>query len=45
MTVEASHASCDRLETAIRGDIAGAVTTIHVEPDHKAKQRGVPVII
>jgi cation diffusion facilitator family transporter len=44
MTVEDSHCICDRLETALREDVPGAVITIHVEPDHKAKQRGVLVL-
>jgi cation diffusion facilitator family transporter len=44
MTVEDSHCICDRLEEALREDVPGAVVTIHVEPDHKAKQRGVPVV-
>ena len=44
MTVQASHAICDRLETALEVDVEGARVTIHVEPDEKAKQRGVPVL-
>ena len=44
MTVGASHAICDRIENAIRQEIAGAVITIHVEPAEKAKHRGVLVI-
>jgi divalent metal cation (Fe/Co/Zn/Cd) transporter len=39
-----SHAICDRLERALRGIIEGAVVTIHVEPEHKAKQTGVMVV-
>lgn len=44
MTVQESHAICDRLEDAIEGEIEGAVVVIHVEPGDKAKGRGVPVI-
>ena len=44
MTVQDSHAICDRLETALEADVEGAHVTIHVEPDEKAKQRGVLVL-
>lgn len=44
MTVADSHAICDRVEEALQAEIAGATVTIHVEPDHQAKQTGVPVI-
>ena len=44
MTVEASHAICDRLESALETTIPGAVVTIHVEPGEEAKARGVPVL-
>jgi cation diffusion facilitator family transporter len=44
MSVQTSHAICDRLEAAIEGAIAGAVVVIHVEPTDHAKQRGVPVL-
>lgn len=37
MTVKESHDICDRLEMAIRQEIEGAESVIHVEPDHKAK--------
>ena len=37
MTVEESHDICDRIERAIRHEIAGAMITIHVEPDPKVK--------
>lgn len=40
MTVEAAHTICDRLETAIARDIAGAEVVIHVEPESKAKAHG-----
>lgn len=38
MSVSQAHEICDRLETAIKKVLAGAVVTIHVEPEHKAKQ-------
>ena len=44
MTVQDSHAICDRLEAAIETAIEGSVVVIHVEPGEHAKGRGVPVI-
>jgi divalent metal cation (Fe/Co/Zn/Cd) transporter len=44
MTVEDSHAICDRLESALETTIPGAVVTIHVEPGEEAKARGLPVL-
>ena len=44
MSVDASHAICDRIENALREAVHGAVVTIHVEPDGKAKHRGIPVL-
>ncbi|WP_336488902.1 cation diffusion facilitator family transporter [Methylobacterium nigriterrae] len=44
MSVQTSHAICDRLEQAIEAAIAGAVVVIHVEPAEHAKQHGVPVL-
>ncbi|WP_034383918.1 cation diffusion facilitator family transporter [Deinococcus sp. YIM 77859] len=44
MTVQEAHAICDRLEDAIRAEIAGAAVTIHVEPQDKAKHHGVLVL-
>ncbi|MBE7203867.1 MAG: cation transporter [Parafilimonas terrae] len=44
MTVEDSHAICDRLETALESRITGAVVTIHVEPGAEAKAHGLPVL-
>ena len=41
MTVAESHAICDRIEAAIRGELAPATITIHVEPHGKAKREGV----
>lgn len=40
MTVSDSHDICDRLEQAIRDNIQGAQTSIHVEPEFKAKSKG-----
>lgn len=40
MTVEESHAICDRLESGLHAAVPGSRVTIHVEPDHKAKDEG-----
>lgn len=40
ITVEAAHELCDRIETAIQAALPGTRVTIHVEPEHKAKQSG-----
>ncbi|MEZ4701898.1 MAG: cation diffusion facilitator family transporter [Rhodothermales bacterium] len=40
MSVEASHAICDRIEAALREAIADCSITIHVEPEEKAKHQG-----
>ena len=44
MTVAESHDICDRIEAALKLDVEGAHITIHVEPENKAKQPGIPVI-
>jgi cation diffusion facilitator family transporter len=44
MTVEEAHGICDRVEAALRADLGEAVITIHVEPEGKAKHRGVVVL-
>ncbi|PSC02896.1 cation-efflux pump [Alsobacter soli] len=44
MTVDASHAICDRIEAALKEAVHGAVVTIHVEPEGKAKHHGIPVL-
>jgi cation diffusion facilitator family transporter len=44
MSVDASHAICDRIETALKGALHGAIVTIHVEPEGKAKHQGIPVL-
>ncbi|WP_018699125.1 cation diffusion facilitator family transporter [Amorphus coralli] len=43
MSVSASHAICDRIEAAIRLGVPDSVTTIHVEPEYKAKFSAVQV--
>jgi len=45
MSVTESHAICDRIELALRQAIEGARVTIHVEPEEKAKHKGVPVLL
>ncbi|PHP67328.1 cation-efflux pump [Zhengella mangrovi] len=40
MTVETSHSICDRIEAGLHEAVPGARVTIHVEPDHKAKDEG-----
>ncbi len=40
MSVEAAHAICDRVESAIETEIEGADVVIHVEPDFKAERKG-----
>jgi cation diffusion facilitator family transporter len=44
MTVAESHAICDRIEAALKAEMEYLVVTIHVEPEAKAKHRGVPVV-
>jgi cation diffusion facilitator family transporter len=44
MTVDASHVICDRIEAALKAELGTAVITIHVEPEGKAKHRGVLVL-
>ena len=44
MSVSRAHETCDWLETAIKKVLAGAVVTIHVEPEHKAKHSGILVL-
>jgi cation diffusion facilitator family transporter len=44
MTVAESHDICDRIEEALREEMQQLVITIHVEPEAKAKQHGVPVL-
>ncbi len=44
MTVAESHAICDHIEEVLRADMQQLIITIHVEPEEKAKQHGVPVL-
>ena len=44
MSVSEAHEICDRLEAAIKKILEGAVVTIHVEPEHKAKHKGIVVL-
>jgi cation diffusion facilitator family transporter len=44
MPVSEAHAICDRIERALRSDVVDALVTIHVEPEEKAKHRGVLVL-
>jgi divalent metal cation (Fe/Co/Zn/Cd) transporter len=37
MSVTESHAICDRIEAALRAEMAELRITIHVEPEEKAK--------
>jgi cation diffusion facilitator family transporter len=39
-----AHDICDRIEAALKEAIEGALITIHVEPEHKAKHNGVVVV-
>ncbi len=40
MSVNDSHAICDRIEAALKQEMPGVVITIHVEPPEKAKTDG-----
>lgn len=44
MTVAESHAICDRIEAALAAEMDYLKTTIHVEPEGKAKHQGVLVL-
>ena len=44
MTVADAHEICDRIEAALKAEMEGLVITIHVEPEGKAKHRGVLVL-
>jgi len=44
LTVAAAHAICDRIEEALGAEMEGLRTTIHVEPEGKAKHHGVLVL-
>ncbi|WP_018387621.1 cation diffusion facilitator family transporter [Ancylobacter sp. FA202] len=44
MPVSEAHAICDRIEDALEAEVADVLVNIHVEPEVKAKQQGVPVL-
>lgn len=44
LSVSDAHDICDRIERAIRSEFEGAVVTIHVEPENKAKHSGIVVL-
>ena len=44
MTVTEAHDICDRIEAALKAELGAATITIHVEPDGKAKHKGVVVL-
>ncbi len=44
MTVAVAHQICDRIEDALKAEMAHLMITIHVEPEEKAKQGGVRVL-
>jgi len=44
MTVADAHEICDTIERALKSQIADASTTIHVEPEEKAKHTGIVVV-
>jgi cation diffusion facilitator family transporter len=44
MTVTEAHDICDRIEAALKAELDAATITIHVEPEGKAKHRGVLVL-
>lgn len=43
MSVGESHAICDTIEAALKAHSTGAIITIHVEPENKAKHKGIIV--
>ena len=44
MSVADAHDICDRIELALKEAVEGALVTIHVEPEMKAKAQGVAVL-
>lgn len=44
MSTEEAHDICDRIENALKEAIPGLNVTIHVEPERKLEQTGVPVL-
>ena len=44
LSVSDAHDICDRIERGLKQDMDGAVVTIHVEPENKAKHAGIVVL-
>lgn len=44
MSVSEAHDICDAVESALRAEIDDALITIHVEPENKAKHKGIVVL-
>ncbi|WP_310621879.1 cation diffusion facilitator family transporter [Flexibacterium corallicola] len=44
LSVQDAHEICDRIEEGIAKDMPGARVTIHVEPEHHAKHKGIVVV-
>ena len=44
MRVDEAHEICDRVEAALKSEVEDLIVTIHVEPEGKAKHRGVLVL-
>ncbi len=44
MAVQTAHDICDRIEQALRQNLGDALINIHVEPEQKAKHKGVVVL-
>lgn len=44
LAVSEAHDICDRLERALKNEVEGALVTIHVEPENKAKHQGIIVV-
>jgi len=44
ITVATAHEMCDRIEASLQKKVPDCITTIHVEPEHKAKQTGILVL-
>jgi divalent metal cation (Fe/Co/Zn/Cd) transporter len=44
MTVSDAHDICDRIESVLKTEVEGALVTIHVEPENKAKHSGIVIV-
>jgi cation diffusion facilitator family transporter len=44
MTVSDAHDICDRIEGVLKSEVEGALVTIHVEPENKAKHSGIVIV-